>query len=137
MSAEPGPVTVSWPLLVESLDRDATAARIPILLAWSSNDPLVVVCEFPEERVSWIIGRDLLAAGLDAPAGLGDVAVLPDLLDPERLELILSSPYGRVGLLLPRTELAAFLRATREPPEPPELVGEARSPEGDLADWEW
>jgi hypothetical protein len=59
------------------------------------------------------MSRELLAAGLDGPAGLGDVSLLPALDDPNRLELIVSNGTGHNACFrIPRAPLAAFLKAT-------------------------
>jgi hypothetical protein len=57
--------------------------RIPLLSTWAydSGDPLAVRVEFlmplggPE---GWTFARELLAEGLDAPAGQGDVVLRPE-----------------------------------------------------------
>lgn len=124
MNAAPGafePTEVSWPLVLQPL---SAARPVPVTLAWSCYDPLAVRLEFPSVGVCWVAARELFAAGLIGPAGLGDVALLPDLDDPDWLELILSSPDGLVGLRLPVADLAAFLSVTWEQ-RPPSAEGAA------------
>lgn len=92
-----------------------SAQRVPIVLTWAPRNPLVVTLSFPNAYggpVCWHVGRELLAAGLLGPAGLGDVTLLPDLVSAARLELILSSPTGRIGFRVPRATLVAFLKST-------------------------
>jgi sporulation and cell division protein SsgA len=45
---------------------------------WDERDPLVIALRFPAARVTWTIGRQLLAEGLRRKAGRGDVIVGPD-----------------------------------------------------------
>jgi hypothetical protein len=66
-----------------------------------------------DEPVEWIFARELLTAGLDGPAGEGDVQVWPS---NERgrpvLNLALSSPFGEAHFEAPREATAAFLTRT-------------------------
>jgi hypothetical protein len=91
-------------------------AAVRGLLRWSSTDPHTVAVVFrPGTRgeVVWLVGRDLLAAGVHGPAGLGDVSVLPDLRSTAHRELVLSSPQGRRAFRMPVAALVAFLDRTR------------------------
>jgi hypothetical protein len=65
-------------------------------------------------EVTWLIGRDLLDAGVHGPAGVGDVSILPDLRSGAHRELVLSSPDGRRGLRFPVAVVVAFLDRTRD-----------------------
>jgi hypothetical protein len=65
-----------------------------------------------EEGVEWLIGRDLLQAGLSAPAGEGDVRLWPARPPADVLYLELRAPSGQALFELSRTEVAAFLRRT-------------------------
>lgn len=92
-----------------------TPPRRPVLevtLSWRADDPYAVAVTFPGLDQRWVFSRCLLAAGLTGPAGLGDVSILPDLTDPTRRELILSSPSGRIGFLLEVHAIEEFLGAT-------------------------
>lgn len=86
---------------------------VSVTLEWTSNDPFAVTLHFPGPT-TWTTSRDVLAAGCDGAAGLGDVTVLPDLDDEQWLELVISSPNGRAGFRLPRSVLATFLASTWE-----------------------
>jgi hypothetical protein len=93
--------------------------RIPVrgLLRWTSTDPHTVALVFRPgagSEVTWLVGRDLLAAGVAGPAGLGDVSILPDLHSSAHRELVLSSPSGRRAFRFPVAALVAFLDRTRE-----------------------
>lgn len=85
--------------------------RSEVGLSWSAEDPYAVSMVFSPASgpVHWVVSRELLAAGLEGPAGLGDVAVLPALHDDSRVELILESPTGRAVFLVARRALAEFL----------------------------
>ena len=104
------PWTVVRSIRVELLGWDRWA---PVLLIWSKHDPYAVGLMFPEaDRVEWRMARELLAEGLAGPAGMGDVALLPDLTIKGWVEMVLSSPDGQIGLRMPTRALRAFLRAT-------------------------
>jgi hypothetical protein len=96
----------------------AGADRIPVrgLLRWTSTDPHTVAMVFRPGAgtVTWFVGRDLLAAGVHGPAGLGDVSILPDLHSSTHRELVLSSPSGRRGFRFPVAALVTFLERTHE-----------------------
>jgi len=67
-------------------------------LYYSAGDPYAIRMAFhvgSDEPVEWIFARDLLAVGLECPAGEGDVQVWPaDDHDKELLNIALSSPFG-------------------------------------------
>lgn len=91
---------------------------IPVrgVLRWISTDPHTVALVFQPggaAAITWLIGRDLLAAGVAGPAGLGDVSILPDLHSGAHRELVLSSPSGRRGFRFPVAAVVAFLDRTR------------------------
>ena len=68
-----------------------------------------------DEPVEWIFARDLLAVGIEGPAGEGDVQVWPsDQYGRELLNLALSSPFGEAHFEAPRSSTAAFLSRTYE-----------------------
>jgi hypothetical protein len=63
--------------------------------------------------VEWIFARELLAAGLEGPAGEGDVQVWPtEEHGLEVLNLALSSPFGEAHFEAPRSATSAFLGQT-------------------------
>jgi hypothetical protein len=65
-------------------------------------------------RIEWLMGRELLQAGLLEAAGLGDVCVHPgvDENGAPVVHLELSSPDGDAVLVVPALELAQFLEAS-------------------------
>jgi hypothetical protein len=66
-----------------------------------------------DEPVEWIFARNLLAVGLEGPAGEGDVQVWPsDDRGDEVLNIALSSPFGEAHFEAPRSATAEFLNRT-------------------------
>jgi hypothetical protein len=62
--------------------------------------------------VEWVFARDLLADGLIAHAGEGDVRIRPVVDDPEVVAVELSSPSGHAVFEASAQELADFLDRT-------------------------
>jgi Streptomyces sporulation and cell division protein, SsgA len=87
-------------------------------LSYSAEDPYAIRMAFQvgtDEPVEWIFARDLLAVGLEGPAGEGDVQVWPaEEHGSEVLNLALSSPFGEARFEAPRSSAAAFLSRTYE-----------------------
>ncbi|MFF7381608.1 SsgA family sporulation/cell division regulator [Streptomyces griseoluteus] len=86
-------------------------------LAYEPDDPYAVRVSFTypgtAQTVEWIMGRDLLAAGLVGAVGEGDVRIWPARTAPPALVRIrLSSLTGTALFEAPAEEIAAFLRAT-------------------------
>jgi Streptomyces sporulation and cell division protein, SsgA len=92
---------------------EGTEMQMVIEVAWRRCDPWAIELTFPgrDGDVVWLIGRDLLLAGLLAPAGHGDVRVFPSGPD-ERAALHLSSPNGQLFIELEEFELEDFLNDT-------------------------
>jgi hypothetical protein len=88
-------------------------AGVPLTasLYYRADDPYAIRMTFhtgAEEPVEWLFARDLLAEGLDHPAGDGDVRIWPATGDgPQILNIRLSSPSGTAHFQAP---LAAFTR---------------------------
>ncbi|MGN6485490.1 MAG: SsgA family sporulation/cell division regulator, partial [Thermomicrobiales bacterium] len=93
-------------------------ARLPLSADFSyrAEDPyaITVVFRTPEQSVSWIFGRELLAEGQSEPAGFGDVQVWPTVTRRGvALTVIeLNSPDGIVQVEGVSRDLARFLDAT-------------------------
>ncbi len=87
-------------------------------LSYASSDPYAVTAVFhadESEPVTWTFGRDLLAAGLEQPAGEGDIGVWPST--SQGLPVIcmaLSSPTGHALLEASHSDVRAFLTASYE-----------------------
>jgi hypothetical protein len=86
---------------------------------YSAADPYAVRMAFhvgTDEPVEWIFARDLLAAGIQARHGEGDVQVWPSAASCGRSEPVLnielSSPFGRAHFEAPAAAMSAFLRRT-------------------------
>ncbi|MEU8570411.1 SsgA family sporulation/cell division regulator [Streptomyces pathocidini] len=93
---------------------ESDVLKVKAVLRYDAGDPLAVRMCFPPKaslvgsEVSWIFGRDLLAAGLGSPAGDGDVHVRPHGEDETVLEF-----HASVGTAMVRVrtaELSRFLR---------------------------
>jgi Streptomyces sporulation and cell division protein, SsgA len=93
---------------------------VPLMasLYYSAADPYAIRMAFhvgTDEPVEWIFARDLLAAGLDGPAGEGDVQVWPgDEAGGCAVNIALSSPFGQAHFEAPRGATATFLQRTFE-----------------------
>ncbi|MFF4347066.1 SsgA family sporulation/cell division regulator [Streptomyces sp. NPDC001530] len=86
-------------------------------LQYEPSDPHAVRAAFTvvgsDETVEWIIGRDLLADGLEGPAGEGDIRVWPaEEHDVSDLYILLNPPDGTALLKAPAREIKTFLQET-------------------------
>ncbi|MFE7773579.1 SsgA family sporulation/cell division regulator [Streptomyces sp. NPDC057445] len=91
---------------------------VPATLRYDRADPFAVSMEFPAPatlegtEVSWAFSRELLAEGMDAPAGVGDVRVRPYGYDRTVVEF--HAPEGTAMVHIRTSELRRFLeRAER------------------------
>ncbi|QKV78763.1 SsgA family sporulation/cell division regulator [Amycolatopsis sp. Hca4] len=86
---------------------------VPAELEYDTLDPyaVAVVLHAGPSAVRWLFGRDLLADGLLARCGDGDVRIGP-AGDPALVVVELSSPDGAAVLEAPAKEIAAFLDQT-------------------------
>lgn len=87
---------------------------LPATLRYDRSDPVAVHLLLgvdETEPVVWCVARDLLAAGLDEPAGVGDVRVWPTP-DGGFVAVALSSPEGRCLFQVRRSALVWFLNRT-------------------------
>ncbi|MFZ3491658.1 SsgA family sporulation/cell division regulator [Streptomyces sp. 5.8] len=90
--------------------RHGTRVPVPVRLYYLSADPYAVQFSFdvlPDEVVLWTFARELLAQGMTAPAGIGDVKITPigATQDPS-FSIELESPDGFArleGLVAPVT----------------------------------
>lgn len=93
---------------------DGSHMILPSALAYRpAEDPFAVWVIFDpgsNEPVEWTFARELLAAGMDGPAGLGDVRIWPDRAGT--LAMAMSSPTGDALFQLHRPTVAKFLRQT-------------------------
>lgn len=91
---------------------------LPAVLSYDRTDPFAVRMAFPAPatlegtEVSWEFSRELLAAGMNAPAGFGDVRLRPFGYDRTVLEFHAAEGIAMVHV---RTaELRRFLRRAQE-----------------------
>lgn len=84
-------------------------APITVRLDWRSPDPYVVRMSFPRHGQEWLLGRELLDAGLDAPAGTGDVQIRPH---GAQVQVRFDVPEGTAVIRLDIAVVAEFLAAT-------------------------
>ncbi|MBW1604425.1 SsgA family sporulation/cell division regulator [Streptomyces sp. JJ66] len=109
------PITIEHTVRARLLS-SPDAEQVPATLHYDSSDPLALAVTFPAEaalegsEVTWVFGRDLLAAALRGPAGEGDVRFWSD--HPGRTLLELRAPQGTAVVELGTRELDRFLAAT-------------------------
>jgi hypothetical protein len=112
----PSSSVYSRPLPLQ-LIRPGSPFEFSALFSYDTRDPYAVSITFGsalvgrKDPVTWLIGRDLLRAGLDQPTGDGDVRVGPTA-SSDVLFLHLRTYSGEALMELPRTALAAFVRGT-------------------------
>lgn len=88
---------------------------LPVELQYDSDDPYAVSVAFhgPDEVVTWVFARDLLAEGLFAPRGEGDVRVRPERGEEGDVLVIgLASPDGQAELEADVDDVRDFLQRT-------------------------
>ena len=96
--------------------------EVPATLLYDTADPFAVRVRFggrvgaptggTEDGAEWMLGRDLLHAGLSHPAGAGDVRLWPARAAVDVLFLELRAPSGHALFELSRSAVADFLRET-------------------------
>ncbi|HEX2074466.1 MAG TPA: SsgA family sporulation/cell division regulator [Geodermatophilus sp.] len=88
--------------------------EVPAVLGYEASDPFAVRISFGgvEDGISWLVGRDLLRAGLERPAGEGDVRLWPARTTADVLFLHLRAPSGEALFEMSRATVAGFLRLT-------------------------
>src|SRR5436190_23559321 len=111
--------TISAELGLKLVVPQQTIVPLVASMYYSGSDPYAVRMVFhagTDEPVEWIFARDLLAAGLGKPSGLGDVRAWPSPSgagDGEPvLNIVLSSPFGRAHFETRLTAVAEFLHRT-------------------------
>ncbi len=109
-------VTVSAELDLHLLVPEHGAVPLVASIDFRADDPYAVRMAFhvgTDEPVEWIFARELLAAGLEGPAGEGDVQVWPeDAYGSDILNIALSSPFGAARFAAPLAAIADFLKST-------------------------
>ncbi|GAA2793097.1 MULTISPECIES: SsgA family sporulation/cell division regulator [Crossiella] len=108
-------VTLRSTAVFDLLAPRTPAVPVQVELRYDTRDPYAVVAAFRTGRtgwVDWVFSRDLLADGLIADAGDGDVRIRPAVDDPEVVVIELSSPSGHAMFEASAQELADFLDRT-------------------------
>ncbi|AVH61302.1 SsgA family sporulation/cell division regulator [Streptomyces dengpaensis] len=89
---------------------------VSMRLRYEPSDPHAVHAAFAavgsDEKVEWIIGRDLLIDGLKGPSGEGDIRIWP-ADDPCDLYILLNPPGGTALLKARAQEIKTFLQETK------------------------
>ncbi len=97
---------------------DLLSERAPVLSRWSysADEPFAITVEFQTDSnawITWVFARDLLLAGLKAPAGIGDVRFVPFEDEGDRLLLFqVESDQGRASWFLNRDDAEEFATMT-------------------------
>ncbi|MFJ6622165.1 SsgA family sporulation/cell division regulator [Kitasatospora sp. NPDC091335] len=106
--------------LILSLHR---SVRLRVVLSYQPEDPLAVRMAFPAEfslddaegqsaeDIVWVFARQLLSAGIELPAGVGDVHVRPSV--GRRTVVELRAPEGTAMLQFDTADLRRFLWRSR------------------------
>lgn len=94
--------------------------RTVLQLGWSSSDPLAVRLHLTAQpdhpalpRGDWVVLRDFVRYGLEAPTGDGEVRIRPDELR-DRIWFELSRPGRAACVSVPRPVARAFLDRTEQ-----------------------
>ena len=111
------PAAIVAPVELKLVAADGAFVPVEASFEYDPSDPFAVRAEFwlteGEDPVVWVFARDLIAQGLDSPAGEGDVGVWPSRSHGEPVVcLALSSPNGHALLECQRADLAGFLEQT-------------------------
>lgn len=88
--------------------------EVTAIFSYASDDPYAVRASFDGGPV-WVFAREILSAGLLAPAGIGDVRAWPSTLDGvegDAITLFLASPDGQAFLTAKQFDVRKFLEAT-------------------------
>lgn len=105
---------------------ERTIVPLTASLSYRCSDPYAIRMAFhvgTDEPVAWILARDLLAAGLHAPEGTGDVQAWPSAAagDPaaagtaaghQILNIAMTSPFGHAQFEVSARAIEAFLQCT-------------------------
>jgi hypothetical protein len=92
----------------------------PVVTRWTYTvaDPFAVslsVRTSNDEWVEWLVGRDLVVAGLEGPSGEGDVRMSPQIVQGyDIVEIEIRSSDGRAVLEVDRDLLRHFVEASVE-----------------------
>ncbi|WP_101377393.1 SsgA family sporulation/cell division regulator [Saccharopolyspora spinosa] len=96
-------------------------APVGVELRYDSRNPYEISMKLnvgTDGQVDWVIARDLLADGLIAEAGEGDVRIGPRRGFPGLVVIEMSSPSGQASFEVNADQLADFLNDTYDVVEP-------------------
>lgn len=98
--------------VVEFIRPDGSIEPMNVDLQYRTDDPHAVTLRFctKDQDSLWLVSRELLADGLLAPAGIGDVRLRPDRGDVLVLELFTEDSHAVFHLSA--DELHRFLEST-------------------------
>jgi hypothetical protein len=108
-------VTLRSSAVFDLLAPRSPAVPVQVELRYDTRDPFAVVAAFRTGRagwIEWVFSRDLLADGLLAEAGDGDVRIRPGSGEPEIVVVELNSPSGHAVFQASAQRLAEFLDAS-------------------------
>jgi hypothetical protein len=115
---EPTSWVVSRTLALELIDTSGEASRLDGELEYNATDPYAAVAVFRAgpTPIRWVFARELLADGLFAPVGDGDVHVWPCLDSSGRAVVLIEliSPHGEALLQARSRDVSDFLQHTFE-----------------------
>jgi hypothetical protein len=109
-------VTVSAEQDLRLVGPDSETVHLKAGLHYSRQDPYAVRLSFgndTSEPVEWTFSRELLAAALHAPQGIGDIRAWPEARN-KILSIELRSPAGQARLEARIAQVSAFLARTYE-----------------------
>src|SRR5215212_6233478 len=110
--------------------------EVPALLCYDGADPFAVriafgdvgdengVVDLEDDGIAWLLSRELLQAGLDGPAGDGDVRLWPAHAATDVLFLHLRAPRHRARAARPRRRAARAALERRRRPQRPLTCGD-------------
>ncbi|MFI6843686.1 SsgA family sporulation/cell division regulator [Kitasatospora sp. NBC_00085] len=106
----------AMPLVLRAVVCPGLTVPVAARLRYDSSEPYAVYLDNHtdlHEPITWMFARDLLAAGVDAWAGLGDVSVYPGTgASPQTLFIALGGENGTVVLRAEAAAVRTFLAAT-------------------------
>ena len=109
--------TVARRLDLELIDEAGRAIALTAGFMYDAEDPYAVTLTFYTDgpEVTWSFARDLLATGIEHPAGNGDVHVWPSVNRAGQPVTVieLQSPGGQALLQASTAEVTSFVTATQ------------------------
>lgn len=104
---------VAVDITVECWDERGRSHAIDTVLGYRRNDPFAVTMTFltGDGDLTWTFGRELLARGVSAPTGDGDVRIAPSVASDGRatVTIELTSPDGHLALTARTGDVQDFL----------------------------